>query len=289
MLNSRLKYAVALVLLAAIAACNRTPQPSGVGGSADPADASPQASGDTAAPVAPLQDLVESTADYVIGISYPASANKYPPLAAQLKQYADAARAEMLQAAASRQLGDERSAAMYDLSLSFTEVLDTPSVVAYAADGSSYTGGAHGMPLLARFVWLPQQRQMLTAARLVPQPTGWQAISTYVREQLHTALSQRVDGYELPPSERAEMVRSAGSMIDDGTTASAENFSEFEPLAGSGGKLRGLRFVFGPYQVGPYSDGVQSVEVPAAVLLPQVAPEYRGLFEGGTRPAGQPG
>lgn len=282
--NSRLKYAVAVVLLAATAACNRAPQSAGTD-VAGPADTQPQATSNTAAPGAALEDVVESNADYVIGISYPASANRYPQLAVQLKQYADAARAEMLQAAASRQRGDG-SAAMYDLSLSFTEVLDTPSVAAYAADGSSYTGGAHGMPLLARFVWLPQQRQMLTATRLVPQASGWQAISTYVREQLHTALSQRVDGYELPPAERAEMVRSAGSMIDDGTTASAENFSEFEPLAGSAGKLRGLRFVFGPYQVGPYSDGVQSVEVPATVLLPHVAPEYRGLFEGGTGPAG---
>jgi len=39
--------------------------------------------------------------------------------------------------------------------------------------------------------------------------------------------------------------------------------------------------VFAPYQVGPYSDGTQTVEVPADVLLPFVAPEYRTLFSGG--------
>jgi hypothetical protein len=46
------------------------------------------------------------------------------------------------------------------------------------------------------------------------------------------------------------------------------------------GRLSGLRFVFPPYQVGPYADGIQTVEVPAAVLLPHVAPAYRGLFAG---------
>jgi hypothetical protein len=46
------------------------------------------------------------------------------------------------------------------------------------------------------------------------------------------------------------------------------------------GALRALRFVFPPYQVGPYSDGMQTVEVPARVLLPHVAPEYRALFAG---------
>lgn len=45
--------------------------------------------------------------------------------------------------------------------------------------------------------------------------------------------------------------------------------------------MTGLRFVFAPYQVGPYSDGTQTVEVPASVLLLHVAPEYRGLFAGG--------
>ncbi|MGV8941372.1 MAG: PdaC/SigV domain-containing protein [Lysobacter sp.] len=229
-----------------------------------------------------LTDVVETNAHYVIGISYQSSASKYPELAAQLKRYADAARDELMQAVAGQPQGEAASAAMYDLSLSFTEVLETSEVVAYAADGSSYTGGAHGMPLLARFVWLPQQRQMLTADRLVPHAAGWQAISSYAREQLHTALSQRLDADDLLPAERVELARSTGRMIDDGTTAEAGNFSQFEPLAGADGKLRGLRFVFAPYQVGPYSDGVQSVDVPESVLFPHIAPGYRGLFEGGS-------
>jgi len=39
--------------------------------------------------------------------------------------------------------------------------------------------------------------------------------------------------------------------------------------------------VFPPYQVGPYSDGTQTVEVPSVALLPHIAPAYRSLFEGG--------
>ena len=46
----------------------------------------------------------------------------------------------------------------------------------------------------------------------------------------------------------------------------------------AGGRIAALRFVFPPYQVGPYSDGTQTVDVPASVLLPHVAAGYRELF-----------
>lgn len=229
-------------------------------------------------PVAPLADVIETTSDYVIGISYPPSAAKYPGLATELQRYADAARGELLQAVKARQDADA-SASPYDLSISFTEVLDSPTLFAVAADGSSYTGGAHGAPLIARFVWLPQKGRLLTASDLVPDAQSWTPIAANVREQLLTALSQRVDADDLPPAERAEVVKNASRMIEDGTEPSAATFAMFEPVVAPSGKLRALRFVFAPYQVGPYSDGTQTVEVPAAVLLPHIAPVYRDLFQ----------
>ena len=52
-------------------------------------------------------------------------------------------------------------------------------------------------------------------------------------------------------------------------------------MLGPDGRIAALRFVFPPYQVGPYADGTQTVDVPANVLLPRVAPAYRPLFSGG--------
>lgn len=259
----------ALVLVA----CKReAPVP---GGPAVPSDASQAAK----SAAGPLQDVVESTPRYVIGISYPKSAAKYPGLAAALQSYADAARKQLMEAVDG--LGNDIPTAPYDLTLSFTELLDSPQLVAIAADGSSYTGGAHGAPLIARFVWLPQQQKMLTASELVPTAAGWQAISDFVREQLHTALSQRLDADNVAPADRAELSESAGKVIDEGTEPKPESFAEFEPVVDGSGRLSALRFVFPPYQVGSYADGTQTVEVPAEVLLPHVAPVYRGLFRGG--------
>lgn len=261
---------LAMTLLLALSACQReAPAP----------QAQPQAQAPPPEPAVALKDVSETHPNYVVGISYPPAANKYPGLAAALQRYADAARAELKQAVDG--LGTDKPPAPYDLSLSFTQLAETPRMVAIAADGSSYTGGAHGNPLIARFVWLPQEKKMLSAAELVPDPKAWTAISDYAREQLHTSLSQRIDGEDMEPADRAELLKNAGKMIDEGTGAEAANFAQFEPVLAGDGRLQALRFVFPPYQVGPYSDGTQTVEVPAEVLLPSVAPAYRSLFVGG--------
>lgn len=270
-------------LLVTAVGCERSP--ADTAGPTDTASTRPSALPDPVTDDQPvvLEDVVEGTGDYLVGISYQGDASPYPGLARELKAYAQTAREEMIQAAQARPRGEDAgSNAPYDLSLSFVEVMRTPRLVSWAADGSSYTGGAHGMPLLARFNWLPEQKKMLTAEELVAGNGGWKAISDYTREQLHTSLSQRVEAEHPDPAERTRMMRSAGRMIDDGTAPEAAQFAQFEPLEGAAGKLRGLRFVFSPYQVGPYSDGVQSVDVPASVLLPYLAPQYRDLFEGGS-------
>jgi hypothetical protein len=271
-----MKFRPTLLLIALLAACQRQAPPATVPGATT---ATPPASTATIVSSTALTDVVETTPRYVIGISYPKEAAAHPGLAIALKQYANAAREDLMSAVEG--LGNDTPTAPNELSLSYTTLVNTPALDAVAADGSLYTGGAHGSPLIARFVWLPERKAMLDAHALVPQPAGWQAISDFVREQLHTALSQRIDADDVPVEDRAEMLKQAGEMIDAGTEAQADAFSQFEPRMGSDGRIVALRFVFPPYQVGPYADGTQTVDVPAEILLPHVAPAYRSLFRGG--------
>ncbi|WP_226468526.1 DUF3298 and DUF4163 domain-containing protein [Luteimonas panaciterrae] len=263
-----------LIALVMLAACKR--EEPAAQAPAQPGQEQPGTAATPPPAPAELKDVIERDPRYVIGISYPKGIDKYPGLAAELRQYSDAARNELKQALDG--LGTEKPSAPYDLTLSFNTVLETPQIVAVSADGSSYTGGAHGNPLVARFVWLPQQNKALKINELIVDKNGWRDLSGYVREQLHAALSQRIDADEMPPAERAELMKSALKMIDEGSMPEADNFAQFEPVLASDNKLSALRFVFPPYQVGPYSDGVQTVEVPASVLLPHVAQEYRDLF-----------
>lgn len=278
---SHIRYRIVpltLLLVLALAGCRREAEvPGGAVDVAAPTP-SPATDGAAGAPVV-LEDLMESDSRYIIGISYPPGINGYPELAAEIKRYADAARTDLMEAVEARDPASADAAtAPYDLALSFDMAMETPDIVAVQATGTSYTGGAHGSPLVARFIWLPTRGEMLHAEALIQGAGGWDDIAAFVRESLHAALSQRLDADDLAPEDRARLMRAGGRMIDEGTAPDAGNFAHFEPVPSTGGRLRALRFVFPPYQVGPYSDGIQTVEVPAAVLLPHVAPEYRGLF-----------
>ena len=261
------------VLLVALVACQRQADAPAAAPDAQPAPAAAPAAVPT-----PLKDVILHDPRYLVGISYPPGLGAHPGLAQAVAAYARAEQDELMQAVAA--LGNDRPTAPYELSLSFETTLDTPDLVAVAGDGSRYTGGAHGEPLVARFVWLPKQGRLLTADALVPDAKGWLAISGYAREQLRTAVSVRADADELSPEERRQFVENAGKMIEAGTEPDSANFRQFQPLADAQGRIVALRFVFPPYQVGPYSDGTQTVDVPIDFLRPYLAPQYAGLFPG---------
>lgn len=270
----------ALVLVLLVAGCGREP-------AAPPASPAPAAVAPTAAPAqpvvepasaGPLRDVIEHTPSYMVGISYPSGLDDQPGLVALVRGYADAARAELMKAVDG--LGNDRPPAPYELSLGFETRLRTPTLIVVAADGSRYTGGAHGEPLVARFVWLPQQQRQLTAQALLADAHGWDVVGRYAAGQLHASAAARAEADALPPQEQAALLQNSDKMIAEGTAADAGNFAEFEPLLAADGRIAALRFVFPPYQVGPYSDGTRTVDVPAAVLRPLLAPEYAPLFAG---------
>ncbi|WP_312709687.1 DUF3298 domain-containing protein [Stenotrophomonas sp.] len=270
---------VALAVMLA-AGCQRdTDTPPPAAPVADTAPAAPATGIVPADAPVELRDVIETSPQAVVGISYPPDLARYPRLAKALKAYADSARGELQQAVDG--LGNDTPTMPYELSLSFEKLLETPQLVVVGADGSRYTGGAHGEPLVARFVWLPEQQQMLTADQLVADAKGWKAVSVYVADQLRERVATRLSGDDLEPAQMQESLRNASRMIADGTDASVENFSQFQPITGTDGKITAVRFVFPPYQVGPYSDGTQSVDVPASVLLPYVGAAYAGLFARG--------
>ncbi|KHL52140.1 MULTISPECIES: DUF3298 and DUF4163 domain-containing protein [Xanthomonas] len=267
-----------LLLLALLAGCTQrepaTPEPAEP--AADAAASATPAQEPLLVQSGPLEDVIEQTPAYMVGISYPRGLDAYPELTALIRNYANAARGELMEAVSG--LGNDKPAAPYELSLAFETLVQTADLIVVSADGSRYTGGAHGDPLVARFVWLVKERRQLTAQAMVPDPAGWEKIGRDVAAQLHAAATQRVEADRVPVEEQAEQVASADRMIAEGTAAQVDNFAQFVPVLNATGQIAAVRFVFPPYQVGPYSDGTQTAEVAASTLLPWVAPEYAHLF-----------
>lgn len=130
--------------------------------SPQPQPRSPQAAtpATTTAPViaaTELRDISERGPRYMIGISFPPELKRYPALAAEVKRDSDTLRADFL-----KQSGDNVAAGasgMFDLSLAYSMVAQSPRIVAVAAEGTSRRRrGAHvAAPLLER--WLPGCRR----------------------------------------------------------------------------------------------------------------------------------
>lgn len=266
---------LSFLVLLPVACVQKIPAPAVDEAADEPPSQAPAAEAPPPEPSSSLADVIEHDPRYVVGISYPPTAATWPGLARRLLDYAEAARADLDQAVAGLQTPPT---APYELSLGFRTLVETPDVVAVAAEGSLYTGGAHGQPLVARFVWLPQRDELLTSERLLATPDGWRAVADVVAEQLGTVAHTRAADESLQPDERQHLLDAALRTIAEGTAPVPENFAQFEPVMAADDRIGALRFVFPPYQVGPYADGVQYAEVPAAVLLPHLAPEYRGLF-----------
>ena len=122
--TSCLKLCALTLLLALPVACRREQPAEQPATPANPS-ATPDA---TTAADSPLKDVTENTPDHVIGISYPPVAAQYPALAAELRRYAEAARADLIEAAEGREKGE--AAAPYELVLPFSELHVSPTLVA---------------------------------------------------------------------------------------------------------------------------------------------------------------
>lgn len=266
-----LPMAVSVVMSALIAGCDKTPSPGAVNTPSAQAGAAQVADVD-------LTDIIEQKPTYLIGITFPKDVSIPPPLKSEIKAFADASRDRLIIAA--RDVKPGSPGAPYDLSLEFRELPgNSPAVRTFSADGSMYTGGEHGNALIRRFVWDVRGERLITANDLVSTPEGWQALSKFVKEALLKQAGERFEEDKLSDAEKAALLAQLKPLVEEGTQPSAENYQDFEPMLDSNGKMIGITFIFPPYQVAGYADGVQRVDVPASVFAPYLSANVRNHFD----------
>lgn len=237
-----------------------------------PADPTPSETATLSAQVSPPPVEERSTAEYTLKITRAPIDLAHRPLLRAIEAQLAQTRDEFVgQALAAREEGFEFDQP-WTLDLTVEPVLQTDSLLHLELSGYEYSGGAHGMPLLGSFTFLPRQDTLMTIEDWFDDAAVWAAIS----EAAIAGLSTQVEAFGAAPGETLDPATL--EWIETGASAEPENFAHYRPLLDADSKIRGFLITFQPYQVGPYAIGTPQVEIPRSVFAAQLKDAYRRLF-----------
>ncbi len=240
--------------------------------SAVPVDPAPAALVAPSAQVSPPPVEERSTAEYTLQITRAPIDLAHRPLLRAVEAQLAQMRDEFIgQALAAKEEGFEFDQP-WALELTVESALQTESLLHLKLSGYQYSGGAHGMPLLGSFTYLPQSSALMRIEDWFADDAVWSAIS----DAAVAGLSGQLEQFGFNPGEEVEPA--VLEWIQTGASADPANFAHYGPLLDAEAKIRAFVITFQPYQVGPYAIGTPQVEIPPAVFAAHLKDEYRGLF-----------
>lgn len=214
---------------------------------------------------------------YTFQIVYPALKPEWKPLDDAIRGFAAVEKQDFLGASTS---ADRVFAVDYTLDLNFIVARRTADFVSVVTSGSSFVGGAHGMPILASFNLDLTNGKLTTLPELFADAqAGLKALSAECQRQLEGRYEAktRENSGAMTPAQQASDIQFMRHWIEKGTQPNAGNFSVFL-IDGLDARAIGLTVIFPPYKVAAYADGPQQVEVPAEVFYDLLKPEYKDAF-----------
>lgn len=150
---------------------------------------------------------------------------------------------------------------------------DVPSLLIMQSDGYSYTGGAHGMPIVTALFWDKAKKQRLATGAIFEMP----ALIAVIRDRFCKALDD-------------ERGKRRGAPVDANDPNELPDFVQcvdiakqtILPVSLKGQALDTLRVVIMPYEAGPYAEGIYEIDLPAdAAIRKAVKPAYAAVFSAG--------
>lgn len=286
--------ATALALAAttlALAACSNAPAPSaGATSTARMPGSTPAIvpAGTSATPVpsaassAALPGDHASTRQYRIDINLPDLPANAGALGKTLRANADQAKREFVGNLPDPARFPELAGRPLSLDLGYKVTATTPAFISVIAQGDEDTGGAHPLPIETTFVLDRAAGRIITLDDLFAQPdAARKALAHFAHDTLlKRFLANAPTSGDGSPEAIRQWRTNMTQMLDDGTRPTAINYSLFVVRAGATADAAspGITLVFPPYQVAPYVDGTQHVDVPASVFADFLKPGYRGAF-----------
>lgn len=158
----------------------------------------------------------------------------------------------------------------WTLELKLHSLIDNEALVVLELQGAEYTGGAHGLPLLASFVYLPPPADRIMAIEdWFADDAVWGRISEAAVAELVAQFSER-DG-KAPDADAREW-------ISGGAGPDPANFALYRPVLDGQGLIQAFAITFQPYQVASYADGMPVIELPATLYFDALQERYRARF-----------
>ncbi len=286
MMNATTPACLALALAAlALPGCQQSsapaPTPAVPASAASPVIPPPQTA-PAPASTAPLPADNVSTPHYKIAISLPALPASAASLAAAMRTTADNAKREFLQGLPDPGQVPAMAGRQFALVLDFKVVAATQAFISVRETGMQDTGGAHPIPIQASFVYDRKHQRQIALDDLFAQPdAARKALANFAHDALlKKFMAHAPKAGEGSPAALREWKSSMLQMLDGGTRPTSVNYSVFVVRAGATADAAspGLTLIFPPYQVAPYVNGTQTVDVPASVFARFLAAGYQGDF-----------
>lgn len=215
--------------------------------------------------------LEEETDRFQFAYAWPQEAASIAALDKDLRQKADAMRAQLEKEADddwNAAEGQDWSPRQHSASMEWQVVADIPRFLSLSGEMATYSGGAHGMYGVSSLVWDREAGEGMDGVALFNSPVALeQGLGRRLCETLNSAREKR-----------------RGTAIEEGSKDTFDNcpgLDEASVLVGSsnGRTFDRITVYFGPYVAGPYAEGAYELDFDVtASVIDAVKPEYAGAF-----------
>ena len=208
----------------------------------------------------------EKTEKTDIKVTYPYQVTEYPEIFKYLKKNTEIIKKENGFEDENIDLGLSGHPWSLNIDMSkFAGAGNLASIVGYVF---SFTGGAHPNHSYFSVNFLKDSQQRI----------GFTDLFNNEKDTLKVISDFAIKDILNQKSERLNEKITEDEWLDEGAGPDIKNYSIFEVVPGNNKKAEALKFIFPPYQVGPYVEGVYEVQVPSSVFSKYLNKNYKDNF-----------
>jgi len=149
--------------------------------------------------------------------------------------------------------------------LSYKLTAETPHLLGLTLEEFEDTKGAHPNAALSGVIWDKAAGKVLKPSELMRPDADTPKLDAALCDAIHAAKKAKTGSPELLPDRRCPAFADAKLTLAPGKAP---------------GKAGGLTALFSPYEIGPWVEGEYRLALPPALVKDQIAPAYKGEFEG---------